>query len=331
MSDAAVPPPGLRQTGSMHGALELRGQRHKGRLGLVLGAGGPVGHAFHAGVLRGLEEAFGWDARQVDLVLGTSAGAQVAALLRAGLHGADLSARAAGEELEARAHAIARHYVRPSTDAPHPAHPRTLMPAAPAFLARALRSPSLLRPGRLAAALLPPGRVRLDPMSEGFRAIFGDRWPTDLWITSVHLESGQPVTFGREGAPEVDVGTAVAASAAVPGVFVPVEWQGERYVDGGVASATHLELLVGQPLDLVIVSSPLSVYPPLRVLLRREMRLLSRTTPVVAIEPTPEAAAVMGFDMMDTRRAPQVTRIAHETTLRVVEHEHLKERLGLAF
>jgi hypothetical protein len=97
------------------------------------------------------------------------------------------------------------------------------------------------------------------------------------------------------------------------------------------ASATHLELLVGQSLDLVIVSSPLSVYPPMRVLLRREMRLLSRTAPVVAIEPTAEAAAAMGYDMMDTRRAPRVTRIAYETTLRVVEHEHLRERFGVAF
>src|SRR5690348_3959752 len=74
-----------------------RGAPHRGRIALVLGAGGPVGHAFHAGALSALEHALGWDARSADLVVGTSAGAQVGGLLRAGLHGADLSARVRGE------------------------------------------------------------------------------------------------------------------------------------------------------------------------------------------------------------------------------------------
>src|SRR5512132_543504 len=33
------------------------------RIGLVLGAGGVIGHAYHAGVLDGLCEATGWDPR----------------------------------------------------------------------------------------------------------------------------------------------------------------------------------------------------------------------------------------------------------------------------
>ena len=55
------------------------------RIGLVLGAGGAVGHAFHAGVLAALADETGWDAREAEVVVGTSAGSVVGALLRAGM------------------------------------------------------------------------------------------------------------------------------------------------------------------------------------------------------------------------------------------------------
>ena len=70
------------------------GRRPMPRIGLVLGAGGSVGHAFHAGVLAGIADATGWDARDADVIVGTSAGAVVAALLRATVSPADLAARA---------------------------------------------------------------------------------------------------------------------------------------------------------------------------------------------------------------------------------------------
>ncbi|MPY93695.1 MAG: patatin-like phospholipase family protein, partial [Acidimicrobiia bacterium] len=56
-----------------------------GRVALVLGAGGTVGHAYHAGTLAALGELTGWDARHADVVVGTSAGSIVGAMLRAGV------------------------------------------------------------------------------------------------------------------------------------------------------------------------------------------------------------------------------------------------------
>src|SRR5215218_8494163 len=53
-------------------------------VGLVLGAGGVAGWAWLVGCLAALEEEGGWDAPQADLIVGTSAGAGVAALLRGG-------------------------------------------------------------------------------------------------------------------------------------------------------------------------------------------------------------------------------------------------------
>ena len=55
------------------------------RVALVLGAGGATGHAFHAGVLSALAERTGWDPRTADLIVGTSAGSGVGAILRVGL------------------------------------------------------------------------------------------------------------------------------------------------------------------------------------------------------------------------------------------------------
>ena len=54
------------------------------RIALALGAGGVVGHAYHAGVLAALEEATGWDPRDAEVIVGTSAGSVVGSLLRAG-------------------------------------------------------------------------------------------------------------------------------------------------------------------------------------------------------------------------------------------------------
>src|SRR5258708_5386455 len=66
------------------------------RIGLVLGAGGAVGGAFHAGVLSTLADELGWDARTAEVVVGTSAGSATGAILRAGLSPDDLARRARG-------------------------------------------------------------------------------------------------------------------------------------------------------------------------------------------------------------------------------------------
>lgn len=290
------------------------------RVGLVLGAGGPLGHAYHAGVLRALEHATGWDAREAQLVVGTSAGAQVGALLRAGLRGEDLAARAAGEPLRPEAAEIARHYVRPDHRRPDAGQAQGRRPAAPGFLLKALGRPSMWRPGRLVSALLPEGRVRLDAQAEGLRRVFGESWPDrDLWITAVHLDTGERVAFGSPGAPAIDVGTAVTCSGAVPGVHAPVRWEGRRYVDGGMASATHLDLVADQAVDIVVVSSPLSMFGVMRSLLRAEMRRAGRKVPVVAFEPRGDALAAMGNNPMAIERSAAVARAAFETTLREME------------
>src|SRR5262249_54537501 len=152
--------------------------------------------------------------------------------------------------------------------------------------------------------------------------LFPNGWPDEpFWVNAVHLGDGKRVTFGRGGAPTVDVATAVAASCAIPSFFEPVAIEGERYVDGGVHSPTNGDVLADEddPFDVVLISSPMSIAgrsvrlspdEPIRRLARlaltREVRKLRNAgTHVVAFQATVTVATEMGQNAMDpSRRAP---------------------------
>jgi predicted acylesterase/phospholipase RssA len=70
--------------------------------------------------------------------------------------------------------------------------------------------------------------------------------------------------FGTETAPDVALKDAVAASVAVPFVFEPVRIDDRSYVDGGITSGTHADLVLAnpEPLDLLIVVAPLAADQP---------------------------------------------------------------------
>ena len=55
------------------------------RRGLVLGCGGTLGAAWMLAHLVEVERALGWDARAADVIVGTSAGSELAMLLGAGV------------------------------------------------------------------------------------------------------------------------------------------------------------------------------------------------------------------------------------------------------
>ena len=62
------------------------------KVGLVLGAGGLVGLAHHAGTLAALENDLRWDPRSADVIVGSSAGSVIGTLLRSGISALDLAA-----------------------------------------------------------------------------------------------------------------------------------------------------------------------------------------------------------------------------------------------
>ena len=217
----------------------------RGGTGLVLGAGGVIGHAWHAGVLAGLAEGTGWDPRRADRVVGTSAGSVVSAILRAGLHPADIFARATGQPVsEEGRQIVVRGFGTsgPVTPPPFRRPPVTrLSPAAPRTVLRAL-NPLNPRLGLLTGAL-PRGTTDTATISEGIGRLHAGGWPEQpLWVCAVRLRDGSRVVFGRDRT-DAPVGQAVAASCAIPGYYAPVSIDGVDHVDGGVHSPTNADVV----------------------------------------------------------------------------------------
>jgi NTE family protein len=301
------------------------------RVGLVLGAGGSVGVAYHGAILSALSDASGWDPRHAEVIVGTSAGSITAAMLRAGLPAADLRAISEGSPLSPEGARLA-DIGRPHRPRPAPSHFLSMRPMAdPAGVVRAITHPHAVPPAALLAALMPVGRVPTESISSGINAVFASGWPQEpLWLTAVGLRDGRRVVFGRPGAPQAKVGDAVAASCAIPGYFRPVTIGGRRYVDGGVRSFVNLDVVSGLGLDLVVVSSPMtsaSPWPasatsaimrqPLRARLHSEVAALRRSgTAVMAVEPGRSVAAAMGFNPMDARSRGRVSLAAYASTRR---------------
>ena len=88
-----------------------------------------------------------------------------------------------------------------------------------------------------------------------------DSWPDrPTAIVGHDVVTGHRMAFGTEAAPDVGIADAVAASSAIPLVFRPYAIGEGLYVDGGVSSGTHADLVLGNTdeLDLVLVIAPLA-------------------------------------------------------------------------
>jgi len=313
------------------------------RVGLVLGAGGVAGGAFHAGVLAALEEVTDWDPRTASVVVGTSAGSIAGASLRAGFPASDMLARAQGRPLSAEGERVMQR-VGPIGALPSLRPARQGRPPAElvATLASAARRPFAARPLALLAALLPEGSISTDMISEGMGGLFSDIWPSDpLWICAVRQVDGRRVVFGRDGA-HPSVPAAVAASCAIPAFFSPVVIDGEPHIDGGVHSPTNADvLLAAGPLDLVLISSPMSrqgrrprlaVDQPMRAWSRARLdaevlRLRRRRIPVVTLQPDDDVLATMGPNAMDPSHRSAIASQAHRSTQRRLARADVAKRL----
>jgi NTE family protein len=206
---------------------------------LVLGGGGILGEPWMSAVLAGLEDETGFDSRECEGYVGTSAGSIVAAALVAGFDPrarlGELPEQPAAEpsELEDSPGLLGRG-LRLGLSAGG----RVGAPLAAVGLRSTEAAGALVR--RAALSRVPNGRRSLGQLgSELDRA--GARWDGRLSVSPVDVDSGRRVMFGSPGAPSTSVGTAVEASCAIPGVFRPVEVDGRNYCDGGVWSPTSLD------------------------------------------------------------------------------------------
>lgn len=281
-------------------------------VGLVLGGGGITGAAYEMAALMALELATGWDPNDAEVVVGTSAGAYVTALVRSGRLDLDSLVRP-GDTREDVADRIAGHlFVR--------------MPGV--HMGSWVRHgilPGLRRPG-LTMLLGSPAAWSASGLGRWVRETIGpdaDGWPdSPTVITSFDMATRRRVAFGTIGAPVVSLADAVAASSAIPLLFRPYAIDGHVYVDGGVTSGTHADLVLGnrRPLDLVVVLAPLAAHEERegawfhekmfdrvgRTALQDEVERIRAAWPdtdVVVLRPSPAMLSAMRPNMMDPRAA----------------------------
>lgn len=299
------------------------------RTALVLGAGGVVGQAYHAGVLSALAEHAGFDARNADAIVGTSAGSITGTVLRLGVSPRDLAAWAVRAPLsESEAPPRRDPALVPRMQ---PLRPAQVLrpPSAPslAMVRRAVVRPWQFRPLAAGLALLAPGHNDIVGQLSALMELDDVTWPErPLWITAVRRIDGRRIVFGRAGTPPAPLHLAVAASCSIPGFFRPVRIGDHTYVDGGAHSPTNAALVRPLRPDRVVVVSPMSgppgrpgIYAASRRhsarKLRREITALERAgIETVVFAPDAEEQHVMGDNLMAGRNLRAVVDVARERT-----------------
>jgi NTE family protein len=251
---------------------------------LVLGGGGVGGIAWITGLLAGLADA-GRDVSGADVIVGTSAGSNVAAQLGSGLALEELYARQVELELQAAE-------IMVDLD----------LESFIAQIAAAVgHAPTIAKMRRAV------GKFALDaatvPELER-RAVIESRLPSQEWparaltMVAVDAESGEPRVF--DNASGVGIVDAVTASSAVPGVWPPATIDGRRYIDGGVRSSANADYALGASRVLVIV--PLGnaeLFPTEKPLDQAVEELRVAGAEVAIVEPDEASRVAIGANPLD--------------------------------
>ncbi len=311
---------------------------------LVLGAGGLLGTAYHAGVVAALDEVLGFDAREADLIVGTSAGANTAATLRSGLSPADHHARATDRPVSDQAAAILER-ATVEVDLSDASFVGWGMPSSARLLVGGIRPLRRGRPVVSLAGALPRGEGSLDAMTRRLNDLHVERWPdAPTWICCVSMASSERAVFGRDDLPETDIGTAVAASSAVPGTFAPIRIGDTEYIDGGVHSTTNADLVGGLGFDVVIVSAPMATdiaQPSYRAhglsrtwhtrTVRQETERFPRRSRTAVLAPSAALIETIGSNNMSHERVVEVAeqaRVETATVLSGPRFERIRDRFA---
>ena len=217
----------------------------------MLGGGGVTGAAYEMAALMAIELATGWDPNDAEVVIGTSSGSFVTSLVRHEALTLDSLVLRTDDRQDVTDRIRSHVYLRGTS----------------LRLGKWFRHgivPGVRNPG-LTLFLGSPAPYTAKGLANWVESHIGaaaaESWPEKpTAIVAFDLERQKRVAFGTADAPDVGMADAVAASSAVPLVFCPYEIDGRFYVDGGISSGTHADLVLGhpEPLDLVLVIAPLA-------------------------------------------------------------------------
>ena len=245
-----------------------RSRRRESRTALVLGGGGFTGGVYQIGALRALDLlSVNKSVNQFDVYVGTSAGALIASLAANGVTPEQMMRVVNNQtptpfrdiNLDMLLRPNYREFVTRGIK----------LPLQLAGLARVLgRNLRAFSPVDLAIALaeaLPSGLYTGAGVERYVRTVLSDPDRTDdfrllqneLYLAATDLDTCERIVLGAEGWDDVAISRAVAASAALPMVYKPVEVKGRELVDGGIVSTTNIDIAVEAGAEFIVVVNPL--------------------------------------------------------------------------
>jgi predicted acylesterase/phospholipase RssA len=236
------------------------------RIALALAGGGPLGAIYEVGAMCALEESLlGLDFTRLQHYVGVSAGAFIAAALANGMTPRDLCATFIESDAQPGDRFDPSWLMEPAWG--EFARRGQMLPGllAKAAWQMAMRGKPLSSAMESLAPALPTGAfsnqqvhtqlARLfsaDGRSNDFRQL-----KTQLTLVATNLDSSEPTPFGAPGWDHIPISQAVQASSALPGLFPPVEIEGQHYVDGALKKTMHASVALEDKVDLLICLNPL--------------------------------------------------------------------------
>lgn len=237
------------------------------KIGLAIAGGGPIGGMYELGALRALDEALdGLDLTRLDCYVGVSSGA----FLAAGLANRMSTAQ------------MCRIFITGTSDDVDFRPEAFLRPAILEYLRRASNLPRLVAewwrellfsPGEARWAdlitrfggLVPTGLFDNTEVERFLREVFERRGRSNdfrelgrpLYVVAVDLDSGEAVRFGGPGWDDVPISRAIQASAALPGLYPPVQIRNRHFVDGALRRTMHASVVLERGVDLLLGINPL--------------------------------------------------------------------------
>lgn len=280
---------------------------------LVLGGGGTIGIAWEIGVLKGLRDA-GIDLSSADLIVGTSAGSVVGTQVALGMAVEDMFTEQLAPSDVALQQAM-------SFD------PQVFMQIAAQF--SSLSEASNEHRARIGAMALAAPTIDEAAWVGVYEARLGNSpWPERLVVTGVDTATGEFAAWKHTS--NVPLARAVAASCTVPGLFPPVTINGQRYMDGGMRSATNADLAQGY--DTVLIIAPIGMPSEgIGLAMGRQFEaeiaaLQASGSQVDVVVPDQDALVAFGPNLMDLARRAAVAQTGVRQGL--FEAERLRGRFA---
>ncbi len=298
----------------------------KPRTALVLGAGGRAGLAHHAGALHALTASGALVIDEIDVVIGTSAGAIVGAQLRTGVSPQHLY-EIAVDRSKAGERSRGDDFFAPAWDSAFSLAQRSVGSAW--VLGRSLLRFPLPPMPRALRSMFPGGLMQLSRFAD-LDAHLPREWPNrHLWLVAIDIHTGRRVVLRKDGPIGANLQQAALASAAVPGIYQPLRIQGRTLVDGGVHSNTNLDLLFGKKIDHVTVIAPLGLSAPSLVppplfpirqfvhtnLTRMVAQLRAEGATVAVLEPSADLSRIQGVNTLAVGASRQIAEAAYAETI----------------